>query len=58
MPMVMQFGKPDIFLRFACNSLWPVIANSKYSYEMANNRPEFTINIFLAKVKKTFTINK
>lgn len=52
MAIVRKFGKPDIFITFTCNPLWPEIVNSINSYETANNRPDIVVRVFHAKVKE------
>ena len=52
MAMVRKFGKPDLFLTFTCNPLWPEITNCIHSFENANNRPDITVRVFHAKIKE------
>lgn len=52
MAMVRKFGKPDLFLTFTCNPLWPEITNSIHSFETANNRPDVTVRVFHSKIKE------
>lgn len=52
MAIVIQFGKPDLFLTFTCNPLWPEITNSIHSFETANNRPGVTVHVFHSKLKE------
>ena len=40
MVLIKNFGKPDLFITFTCNSNWPEITENIQKGESAYNRPD------------------
>ena len=51
MTIVRRFGKPDLFITFTCNTLWPEITNSFLIDQKANDRPDLTVRVFRMKLR-------
>ena len=46
MAIVRSLGKPDLFVSFTCNPMWPEITASLNSGEKANDRPDLSARVF------------
>ncbi|CAH2016680.1 unnamed protein product [Acanthoscelides obtectus] len=52
MSIVTKHGKPDIFLTFTCNPVWPEIRNNLDTNQHSSNRPDFVSRVFKSKLKE------
>ncbi|KAF1854814.1 hypothetical protein Lal_00026526 [Lupinus albus] len=52
MAIVLNDGKPDIFLTMTCNPSWPEITSELYEFQTAQDRPDLTTRIFRSKFEQ------
>ena len=55
MAITRKEGKPDLFITFTCNPLWPEIQESLNAGETAFDRPDICARVFNMKVKNLMT---
>ena len=46
-----KFHKPDYFITFTCNPLWPEIQNELKPHQTASSRPDIVVRVFQLKLK-------
>ncbi|KAF1862370.1 hypothetical protein Lal_00026901 [Lupinus albus] len=51
MAIVLNDGKPDIFLTMTCNPSWPEITSELYEFQTAQDRPDLN-TIFRSKFEQ------
>ena len=51
MGIVCNYGKPDIFLTFTCNTKWEEITQSLLPGQVASDRPDLVSRVFQMKLK-------
>lgn len=51
MSLVRRFGKPDLFITFTCNPMWPEITDALLINQTANDRPDLCARVFNLKLK-------
>ena len=51
MAIVRRYGKPDYFITFTANPMWPEIRENLWPADPATNRPELTARVFQLKLK-------
>ena len=51
MAIVCQFGKPDLFITFKCNSQWPEITHALFQNQTSADRPDIVAWVFKLKLK-------
>lgn len=52
MSIVRAYGKPDLFITFACNPKWPEINNELLKGQEPNDRPDLIARVFKIKLKE------
>ena len=52
MGIVRNYGKPDIFLTFTCDTKWEEITQSLLLGQVANDRPDLVSRVFRMKLKE------
>ena len=51
MSVIRLHGKPDLFITFTCNPMWPEIINELKGIEISNDRPDLIARVFNIKLK-------
>ena len=46
-----KFHKPDFFITFTCNPLWPEIQQQLSSHQTAASRPDIVVRVFRLKLR-------
>lgn len=52
MSIVLNYGKPDLFITFTTNPNWPEIKNQLFKNQQVWERPDIVCKVFNAKVKE------
>jgi hypothetical protein len=51
MAIVGEFGKPDFFITFTCNSMWPEITAALLTNQSPCDRPDIVFRVFNLKFR-------
>jgi len=52
MSITRKCGKPDLFITFTCNPIWPELLAELNPWETANDRPDLITRVFNIKLKE------
>ena len=55
---IREFGNPELFITFTCNSRWPEIKSNTFEHQLRINRQDIIARVFNLKLKKLLDLIK